>query len=142
MSNTTSPAIYHLHPIYHNLNCGVESFGEGIIFTTNEKHVTCPDCQRRLKGEPPLMQIDDYLRAYAEFNTEFCPNETDEEILLGVVDETDEMLNASSEAACLDELLDVMNRSIKAVHRLISKDPLHAGYEKLQRTAMKYRAQR
>lgn len=91
------------------------------------------------------MQIGEYLKAYQDFYREFFPDATPEMIKEKLLDEICELEMADMEHevggpfdAVLDEMLDVMNLAILNVFTHISKDPLQAGWEKLQRTRRKY----
>ena len=90
------------------------------------------------------MEIDLYLHHYKEFHAEFCPGAGSTEKHGKLVEEVFEFIEASmsgSHADRISETLDVMNT---AIAYLVSEgvcDPLHAGYQKLQVTAEKYRGE-
>ena len=89
------------------------------------------------------MQIDEYLFHYEQFFKEFGIYPTPVERKEKVVIEMCEFLEADfpgNEAAADDEAIDLMNTAITNVAARGIKNPLFAGYQKLQRTAAKYRA--
>lgn len=89
------------------------------------------------------MLFEHYISEYRKFDAEHFPDATLQEIedkLMG------EMLELSIELATngtaenrIDEALDVMNMSIKLLVSYGVKNPLFAGWQKLQATSEKYR---
>lgn len=84
------------------------------------------------------MQIEEYMMHYEQFLTEFEPDTTPEKRAAKAVEEMCEYLEAPSD----DEAVDLMNASISLVISRGIKNPLFAGYLKLQRTAEKYRGEK
>lgn len=90
------------------------------------------------------MEIDNYLAAYRDFVTEFGIDMTPparKEKLVVEVCEFIEAYDAGDSAQADDEALDVMNTAISNVVARGIHNPLFSGYQKLQRTAEKYRRQ-
>lgn len=90
------------------------------------------------------MDMDLYLHHYREFHAEFCPGAGTAEKADKVYEEAHEFIDAyfdDDENAQINESLDLMNTAIAFLVEAGIKDPLHAGYLKLQRTAEKYRRQ-
>jgi phosphoribosyl-ATP pyrophosphohydrolase len=88
------------------------------------------------------MQIDHYLDEYMMFHAEFCPTATPEQKLCKLCEEIEEHIeavNSHDEEDIINETIDVMNTAIAYLHSVGVKDPLHAGWAKLQKTAEKYR---
>ncbi|MDD2898978.1 MAG: hypothetical protein PHI31_09725 [Desulfuromonadaceae bacterium] len=88
------------------------------------------------------MQIDEYLMHYEKFQNEFGIDTSPKARSAKLIMETCELIEAEHKAddtATIDEAIDVMNCSIALVVAHGVKNPLHAGYMKLQRTAEKYR---
>ena len=93
------------------------------------------------------MQLAEYYIHYRDFNLEFFPDETLPDIEQKLLEEFYEFIDALKfgdvyEGHSVDEGLDLLNVLLKWLKVKGIKDPLHAGYEKLQRTAEKYRAER
>lgn len=88
------------------------------------------------------MQIDEYLLHYEQFHREFNIDTSPKAKKEKLVAEVCEFLEADFDgdtAAASDEAIDVMNTAISNVVARGIKNPLFAGYLKLQRTAEKYR---
>lgn len=87
------------------------------------------------------MEYDHYWHNYYQFNEDFFPDETVEEIEDKMYEEMGELraelFSGHIEEKIL-ECLDVMNMSIKLLNCYGVKDPLHAGYEKILQTKEKY----
>lgn len=88
------------------------------------------------------MDIDNYLYHYDEFTTEF--NLPTDPVARGnkAIQEAIEFnvaFHHGTDSEADDEALDLMNTAISNVVARGFKNPLHAGYLKLQRTAEKYR---
>lgn len=92
------------------------------------------------------MQIDHYLIEYAKFHEEFFPKSERFDKLHKLISECLELLKeyhyAETVEGQIDEAVDVMNTSIAFLVSVGVADPLHAGWQKLQVTAAKYRAER
>lgn len=93
-------------------------------------------------GKP--MDIETYLAHYRKFDAEFFPNAVVEEIedktLSEIRELHDEITMEHPVEKRITEALDVMNMSIKLLTAYGVKDVLHAGFQKLQLTAEKYRS--
>ena len=88
------------------------------------------------------MHIDEYLLHYEQFHREFNIDTSPEAKKVKLLSEVCEFLEADfagDTAAADDEAIDVMNTAISHVIARGIKNPLFAGYLKLQRTADKYR---
>jgi len=89
------------------------------------------------------MEIEEFLYHYNEFHKEFCPNAKSEQKREKMLDEIAEFTAAverGNNKHIIDESIDVMNTTIAYLISVGVPDPLFAGYEKLQKTAAKYRA--
>ena len=89
------------------------------------------------------MEIDLYLHHYKAFHAEFMPHAGPTEKHGKMVEEVFEFIEASmsgSHADRISEAIDVLNTTIAYLDSEGVKNPLFAGYLKLQETAEKYRA--
>lgn len=88
------------------------------------------------------MQIDEYMFHYEaffkEFNIEVTPTSRADKLTEEMC-EFLEALHNNNQTAADDEAVDLMNAAISNVIARGIKNPLFAGYLKLQRTAEKYR---
>ena len=92
------------------------------------------------------MEMDNYLQHYEDFDKEFCPQATVADVECKMLEEMGELQSClqwpekSTPEETVGELLDVMNVSIKLLKRYGIHDPLFFGVQKLEATALKYRA--
>jgi hypothetical protein len=93
------------------------------------------------------MDIPEFLLHYERFDNKFCPQATVQDVERKLLEEMGELKTClvsfpgQPNEETIGELLDVMNVSIKLLHRYGVRDPLWAGVMKLEKTAAKYRSQ-
>ena len=87
------------------------------------------------------MEMGLYLHHYRMFHERYFPWATPDIKLCKLCEEIEEHINAVNEGHKPDikeETIDVMNTAIAYLVSIGVNDPLHAGYEKLCKTALKY----
>ena len=91
------------------------------------------------------MDMQLYLHHYREFLNEFDPDADINARVAKTLTESMELREAwlfsGDDDSVKEEAIDLMNCAISLVSYLGVKNPLHAGYMKLQATAEKYRGQ-
>lgn len=129
----------HYHQVYETLHCGEKTGLQG----GKDKEITCLACKANfvnLKGKN--MQIDEFLMHLGMFHDEFkidiSPGARADKLFDEVNEFATAMVHETKEKAD-DEAIDVMVCAIANVAARGIKNPLHAGFMKLQRTAEKYR---
>lgn len=88
------------------------------------------------------MEIELFMQHFNDFVAEFGIETTPEARYRKLIDETCELIVAHEEAvkeAIDEEALDVLICSLALVQARGIKDPLHAAFRKLEKTAEKYR---